>query len=97
MSYPARAEAVGKYDKIHQLHLCRRIKKNECHGYETKPPDGEAPTLESVEYHFIGITPWSNLTGTVVPVQVPSMGSIELFNHLLDLKPFGCIQTNNWC
>ena len=29
----------------------------------------------------------------VVPVRVPSMGQIELFNHLLYLKPFKCVQT----
>ena len=31
----------------------------------------------------------------VVPVQVPSMGQIELFNYLLYLKPFNCVQTND--
>ena len=34
----------------------------------------------------------------VVHVRVPSIGQIYLFNHLLYLKPFSCVQTNdqNW-
>ena len=31
----------------------------------------------------------------VVPVRVPSMDQIELFNHFLYLKPFKCVQTND--
>ena len=26
----------------------------------------------------------------------PSLGQIELFNHLLYLKPFNCVQTNKF-
>ena len=31
-----------------------------------------------------------------VPVRVPSMVQIELFNHLLYLKTFNCVQTNDY-
>ena len=31
-----------------------------------------------------------------VPVWVPSLSQIELFNHFLNLKPFNCQQTNYW-
>ena len=34
--------------------------------------------------------------GVVVRVKVPCMGQIELFNHFLYLKPFNCMQTNNY-
>ena len=33
--------------------------------------------------------------GMLVPVRVPSMGQIELFNHLLYLNPFNCVQIND--
>ena len=35
--------------------------------------------------------------GVVVPVRVPSMGEIEIFNHFLYLKPFNEVQTNDRC
>ena len=31
----------------------------------------------------------------VAHVTVPSIGQIELFNHLLDVKPFKYVQTND--
>ena len=31
----------------------------------------------------------------VVPVRVPSRYQMELFNHLLYMKPFNYVQTNN--
>ena len=33
--------------------------------------------------------------GVVVPVGLPSVCQIELFNYLLYLKPFKCVQTND--
>ena len=40
---------VGWGCRIHLLHLCREVRHplpNECPGYNTKQPDGEAPVLE---------------------------------------------------
>ena len=34
---------------------------------------------------------WSTV---IVPIRVLSMGQIELFNHLLFLKPFNCVLKN---
>ena len=33
--------------------------------------------------------------GQVVPVRVPTMAQIELFNLSIYLKPFKCVQTND--
>ena len=41
-------------------------------------------------------TPAGKDTGVVVPVRVPSIGQIELFNRLLYLKQFNCVQTNDF-
>ena len=70
---------------------------NECPGYEAKPSNSEASVLElwgmwstlSLPLLPGPLSPW-----VVVFVKVPSMGQIELFNHLLYLKPFNCVQTN---
>ena len=37
--------------------------------------------LGNVEYSFIAITPWSTLTQVVVPIRIPSVGQIELFDY----------------
>ena len=79
---------------ICQLHLCRGIKPppNECLGY------GKAPVLElwgMWSTLSLPLLPGSLLPGVVVPVRVLSMGQIELFNHLLYLKPFNCVQAND--
>ena len=61
----------------------------------TKPSDGEASVLELLRVCSTFSLPsllgpfWR---GVVVPIKVPSM---ELFNHLLYLKPFNCVQTND--
>ena len=34
-------------------------------------------------------------TRVVIPVKVPSMGQMEMFNRLQVLKPFNCVQTND--
>ena len=72
---------------------------NEYAGYNTKLSDGEAPVLSISSL----ILPLGSLwLGVVVPVRVPSMGQIELFNYLLDLKPFLCwiellvFKSNTW-
>ena len=38
---------VGWGNRIHQLHLCRRVRPptNECPGYDTKQSDGEVPVM----------------------------------------------------
>ena len=67
-----------------------------CPGYDT---DGETPVLE---LRGIGNTPLFSLLpgplwpGVVVPVRVPYMVQIELFNHLLYLKRFNCVQQNEY-
>ena len=40
--------------------------------------------------------PGSLCPRVVIPVRVPSMGQIEVFKHLLYLKPFNCMQTINF-
>ena len=59
---------------------------NKCPDNDSKHSDGEAPVLK-----LLVITPRSTLLGVVVPVRVPSMGQIELFNHLVYLKPFNYV------
>ena len=50
---------------------------------------------ENVEYPFIAITLSSTLNQSgVVPVSVASINQIELFNLLLNLKPFNYEQIN---
>ena len=34
--------------------------------------------------------------GVVVPVSDPSMAQIEPFNHSFYMKPFNCVQMNNY-
>ena len=49
---------------------------------------GSGPgALENVGYLLIVIM--------VIPDNVPSMDQIELFNHLLHLKKFNCVETND--
>ena len=78
--------------RIHQLHLCRCVRPlpipNECPGYDTKTSDGEAPVLELWEMWSTSLLPL--LPGllrprVVVPLRVPSMVQIELFNLLLGI------------
>ena len=33
-------------------------------------------------------------TEVLVPVRIPSIDEIELFNHLIELKPINCVQMN---
>ena len=51
-----------------------------------------AEALGITEYFFIAITPRCTLTRMVALVRVPTMDQIKLFNHLLYLKPFNCVQ-----
>ena len=63
-------------------------------GYDTKPSNGEAPVLGLC-------SKWntSSLYSSVYTdpkwLRSPSMSQIELFNHLLYLKSFDCMQTND--
>ena len=43
------------------------------------------------------ILPGPLWSGELLSVRIPSIAKIELFNHLLYLKPFNCVQTNDWC
>ena len=61
-------------------------------GYEPKPSDGEASVLELCATQLISGPLKPKL---VVSVGVPSMGQIELFNHLLYVKPFNYAQIND--
>ena len=51
-------------------------------------------TLTIWWYPSLPLFPGRPWPGVVIPVRVPSMGKIELFNHLLYLKPFNC--ANRW-
>ena len=69
---------------------------NECPGYVTKPSDDEASVLELWGIWSIPLLPLH--TGSLWPevvvlVWVSSVGQIKLFNNLLHLKPFNCMQT----
>ena len=55
---------------------------NECAGYDTKPSDSEAPV--SLHCHYSKV----HSDRVVVPVKIPSIDQLKLFNHLLYLKPF---------
>ena len=41
---------------------------------------------------FMPLLPGPLQLEIVVPVSVPCMGQIELFDHLLYLKPFNCVK-----
>ena len=72
---------------------------NECPKFDTKWSYNEAQVME-----FWGM--WSNpslplllvplWTGVVVHVRFLSRIKTWLFNHLLYLQPFNCVQTNDW-
>ena len=89
---------VGWGCKLHQLHLCRKVRPNKCPGYDTKPSDVEAPLLELWEIWNTSSLPliqgplWPEV---VVPVRVQFIGQIQLFHHsLCFLKIFNYVQTN---
>ena len=49
----------------------------------------------SIDNPFIAITSRFNLVRVIVPFRVSSIGQIEICTHLLYLKPFNCVQTND--
>ena len=57
--------------------------------YDTSPG-----TLGNVKYSFNAITPWSLQTRSGSTYYSPSISQIELFNDLLYLKEFNCVQAN---
>ena len=66
---------------------------------DTKLSDGEASVLE---HWWMWSTPslpllpgplWLKM---VIPVRAPSTGQIEIFNCLVYLKLFNCVQTNDY-
>ena len=81
--------------RIYQLLLYWGVKLPfcECPVYDTKLSDGEASVLElwwmwstpSLPLHSVPLWP-----GVIILVRVPSMGLMEIFNHLLYLEPFNC-------
>ena len=95
---------VGLGRRICQLILCRRAKtpttsnnnnnNNECPAYNTKLQ----PVLmlwgmwSAFSLPLLPDPLWFKV---VVPVRVPSMGQLELFHHLLYLKSFNYVQTND--
>ena len=91
---------VGWECRIYQLHLYRGIRLLQLVSWIWhKPSDDEDLVLEIWEMLTIPSLPL--LPGplwpvVVVSVRVPSMGQIELFNHILYLKPFNCVHTNDW-
>ena len=60
----------------------------------------EAPVLDVEECEVTPSLPllscplWSRV---IVLVKVPLTGQSKIFNHLLCLKWFNCVQTNEWC
>ena len=85
--------------RIHKLHLCIGVRPllNECLGHDAKPTDGEASVLEiwgmwsvpSLLLLLEPLWPW-----VVVSVGVPSMGQIELLNHLTVCKQITGVKLN---
>ena len=61
--------------------------------------NGEIPVLELSGMWSTPLLPllscplWPEV---IVPVRVLFMAQGEIFNHLLFLKPFNCVQTNDW-
>ena len=83
---------------IHRLPFCRRLRTtlhSKCPGYYTKLSDGETPgALRNVKYPFIATPLKYTLTGVVVPDRVPSMGEIELSDHLTVCKQMTNVKLN---
>ena len=50
-----------------------------------------------VSNHSLPLLPGSLWIGVVVPVMATSMSQIKLINHLLHIKTFNCVQTNDHC
>ena len=46
--------------------------------------------------HVLGMTLYCDWLVVVVAIRIPFMGLMQLFNHLLYLKPFKCVQTVMW-
>ena len=70
-------------------------RRNVCPKYNTKPSDGEAAVLELWEMWrtpSLALLPGPLWTWVLVPVTVPDMSQIELFNHQQYLKLFKCVQ-----
>ena len=67
-------------------------------GYDIKPSDTEVTFLDlwgMWSTPSLSLLPDPLLPKVVVPGRVPSVGQVELFNHLLYLKPFNFAQTND--
>ena len=57
---------------------------NECPEYDTKTSDGEAPVIKlwgRWSTPLLSLFPGLVRPGVVVPVRIPSIGQIELFNY----------------
>ena len=70
---------------------------NECPEFDTKLSDGEASVSElwwMWSTFSLPLLPGPFWPGVVVLVRDASIRQIELFNHLLYLKPFNSVQTN---
>ena len=94
---------VARASRICHLYLCKGLRpppqQVSC-TWRYTASDGVDPVLElwkmwsTPSLALLSRPLWP---GVVVQVGVQSMGQIELFNHLLYLKPFNSMQTNKWC
>ena len=91
---------VSWNSRIHWLYFWWGVKRRpsiNCPRYDTKPSDEEVAVLElwgmwsTCSLLLLSFPLWLDV---VIPVRAWSTGQIELFNHLLYLKPFNCVQTN---
>ena len=87
------------------LHLCRGIRHStKCPRYDIKQSDGEVLVVElwgMWSISSLSFPPASLGPKVVVPIRVPSVHQIKLFNHLPSLKKFQCANkiisiSNTW-
>ena len=72
----------------------QRGKTNDCLGYDSKQSDDDTLELWGMESaSVLPLLPGPLWLGVVAPVRVPSISQIGLFNHLLNMKLFNCMQT----
>ena len=67
----------------------------ECPRYDTKRCNSESRSFGMWSTSSLTLLLGPLRASMAVPIKVSSMGQIELFNHLLYLKLFNCVQTND--
>ena len=110
MSYPARVEGLVNMDgdAFRELveynptkstwELALDLNTGKCPGYDFKPCDGEVSVLElsrMQSFLSLPLLPSPLWSRVAVSVRVSSMCQIEISKHLLYLKPFNVVQTND--